>query len=50
MLHGRDHLKVVPYTLDDPAVIQRAIDLGVDGIISDTPELLIQIAVRNGLR
>ncbi|WP_085066134.1 glycerophosphodiester phosphodiesterase family protein [Catenuloplanes japonicus] len=50
VLQNRDHLKVVPYTLDDPAVIQRAIDLGVDGIISDTPALVIQIAVRNGLR
>lgn len=48
-LHAQG-LKVVPYTLDDPAVIQRAIDLGVDGIISDDPLTLIAIAKRNGLR
>ncbi|MDP9795291.1 glycerophosphoryl diester phosphodiesterase [Catenuloplanes nepalensis] len=50
VLQQRDKLKVVPYTLDDPAVIQRAITLGVDGIITDTPALVIQIAIRNGLR
>jgi glycerophosphoryl diester phosphodiesterase len=43
-------LKVVPYTLDDPAVIQHAIDLGVDGVISDDPLTVIAIATRNGLR
>jgi len=48
-LHAQG-LKVVPYTLDDPAAIQRAIELGVDGIISDDPLTLIAIAKRNGLR
>jgi glycerophosphoryl diester phosphodiesterase len=43
-------LKVIPYTLDDPATIQHAIDLGVDGIISDDPLTLISVAKRNGLR
>jgi glycerophosphoryl diester phosphodiesterase len=43
-------LKVIPYTLDDPATIQRAIDLGVDGVISDDPLTLIAVAKRNGLR
>jgi glycerophosphoryl diester phosphodiesterase len=43
-------LKVIPYTLDDEATMQRAIDLGVDGIISDDPDLLILVAKRNGLR
>jgi glycerophosphoryl diester phosphodiesterase len=50
VLQHRDHLKVVPYTVDDPAVMQHVIDLGVDGIITDTPNLLIQVAIRNGLR
>jgi glycerophosphoryl diester phosphodiesterase len=39
----------VPYTLDDEATIQRVIDLGVDGIISDDVDLLLRVAKRNGL-
>ncbi|GAA0479296.1 hypothetical protein Ade02nite_39860 [Paractinoplanes deccanensis] len=50
VLQRRYDLKVVPYTVNDPAVMQRVIDLGVDGIISDDPESLIKVAVRNGLR
>ncbi|GIF77274.1 hypothetical protein Asi02nite_67920 [Asanoa siamensis] len=50
VLQRRDNLKVVPYTVDDPAIMQRVIDLGVDGIITDNPNLLIQVAIRNGLR
>ncbi|MGI5215899.1 glycerophosphodiester phosphodiesterase family protein [Plantactinospora sp. CA-290183] len=49
-LQRRYGLKVVPYTVDDPATMQRVIDLGVDGIISDYPERLVQVAIRNGLR
>jgi glycerophosphoryl diester phosphodiesterase len=43
-------LRVVPYTVDDEATIQRVIDLGVDGIISDFPERLQLVAKRNGLK
>ena len=43
-----DHLAVVPYTIDRETM-QRAIDLGVDGIISDDPDLLLRVAKRNGL-
>jgi glycerophosphoryl diester phosphodiesterase len=43
-------LKVVPYTVNDEETMQRVIDLGVDGIISDDHEVLIQVAKRNGLR
>jgi glycerophosphoryl diester phosphodiesterase len=42
-------LRVVPYTIDDEATMQRVIDLGVDGIISDYPERLQLVAARNGL-
>jgi glycerophosphoryl diester phosphodiesterase len=42
-------LRVVPYTIDDEATMQRVIDLGVDGIISDDPDLLLRVAMRNGL-
>jgi glycerophosphoryl diester phosphodiesterase len=43
-------LKVIPYTINDEATMQRVIDLGVDGIISDDHELLIRVAKHNGLR
>jgi glycerophosphoryl diester phosphodiesterase len=43
-------LAVIPYTIDDEATMQRVIDLGVDGIISDDPDLLALVAKRNGLR
>jgi glycerophosphoryl diester phosphodiesterase len=46
----RDGLKVVPYTINDEATMQRVIGLGVDGIISDDPDLLVLVAKRNGLR
>ncbi len=40
----------MPYTVDDPAIMQRVVDLGVDGIISDDVDALILVAKRNGLR
>jgi glycerophosphoryl diester phosphodiesterase len=43
-------LRVVPYTVNDEATMQRVIDLGVDGIISDFPERLQLVAKRNGLK
>jgi glycerophosphoryl diester phosphodiesterase len=46
----RQGLRVVPYTVNDEATMQRVIDLGVDGIISDDPDLLVLVAKRNGLR
>lgn len=56
MYHGpsvaeiqRRGLRVVPYTIDDEATMQRVIDLGVDGIISDDVDLLQLVAKRNGL-
>jgi glycerophosphoryl diester phosphodiesterase len=43
-------LRVVPYTVNDEPTIQRVIDLGVDGIISDYPERVQLVAKRNGLK
>ncbi|HWI70458.1 MAG TPA: glycerophosphodiester phosphodiesterase family protein [Baekduia sp.] len=43
-------LRVVPYTVNDEPTIQRVLDLGVDGIISDFPERVQLVAKRNGLK
>lgn len=37
--HARD-IKVIPWTVDDPATMNALIDLGVDGIITDYPDRL----------
>jgi glycerophosphoryl diester phosphodiesterase len=49
-LHERYQLKVVPYTVNDAPTLQRLIDLRADGIISDDPDLVAQVARLNGLR
>jgi glycerophosphoryl diester phosphodiesterase len=49
VLQQHYHLRVVPYTIDDERTMQRVIDLGVDGIISDDVDLLLLVAKRNGL-
>ncbi|MGC5317890.1 glycerophosphodiester phosphodiesterase family protein [Micromonospora arida] len=49
-LQTRYALNVIPYTVDDATIMQRVIDLGVDGIITDDPDLLVGAATRNGLR
>jgi glycerophosphoryl diester phosphodiesterase len=46
----RQGLKVVPYTVNDEATMDRVIALGVDGLISDDPALLVTVAKRAGLR
>jgi glycerophosphoryl diester phosphodiesterase len=46
----RRGVKVVPYTVNDEPTMERVIDLGVDGLISDDPDLLVLVAKRNGLR
>ncbi|MFN0093075.1 MAG: glycerophosphodiester phosphodiesterase family protein [Acidimicrobiales bacterium] len=43
-------LRVTPYTVNDAQVMQRLIDLGVDGIIADDIVTLLAVAKRNGLR
>lgn len=47
--HARD-LRVVPWTVDDPATMDYLLDLGVDGIITDYPDLLREVVADNRLR
>jgi len=42
-------LKVVVWTVNDPDVIARMLDAGVDGIISDRPDLVRTEMERRGL-
>jgi glycerophosphoryl diester phosphodiesterase len=36
-------LKIIPWTVNDPRVMKRLIDWGVDGIITDTPDRLVRV-------
>jgi glycerophosphoryl diester phosphodiesterase len=42
-------LKVVPWTVNDPADAQRLIDWGVDGIITDYPDRIREVMRRLGI-
>ena len=42
-------LPVIVWTVNDPAEMARLIDLGVDGIISDRPDLLRKVAASKGI-
>lgn len=43
-------LKVLVWTVNDPAAMERFIDLGVDGLITDRPDLARQVMDRRGVR
>lgn len=38
-------LRVVPWTVDDPVVMRQLLDVGVDAIISDRPDVLREVLV-----
>ena len=42
----RRNIAVHVWTVDDPADMQRFIDMGVDGIITDRPDLLLELLGR----
>ena len=42
-------LKVIPWTVNQPADMTRLIDMGVDGIISDYPDRLREVVAARGL-
>ncbi|WP_295695121.1 glycerophosphodiester phosphodiesterase family protein [Lapillicoccus sp.] len=39
------HIRVVAWTVDDPARMRDLLDLGVDGIITDRPDLLREVLI-----
>jgi glycerophosphoryl diester phosphodiesterase len=46
----RRGLRVIPWTIDDPATMNYFIDLGVDGIITNYPDRLRDVMADNGMR
>lgn len=40
-------LRVIPWTVNDAAEMQKMLDLGVDGIITDYPDVLIELFAQN---
>jgi len=46
----RAGMKVIPWTVDDRATMETLIDIGVDGIITDRPDLLREVLAERGVR
>jgi glycerophosphoryl diester phosphodiesterase len=46
----RAGVDVIPWTIDDRDTMQALIDVGVDGIITDRPDLLREVMADNGFR
>lgn len=46
----RARLKIIPWTVNDPATMRSLIDKGVDGIITDYPDRLRSVMKEAGLR
>jgi glycerophosphoryl diester phosphodiesterase len=42
-------LKVIPWTVNDPAVAERLIEWGVDGIVSDYPDRIRAVMTKRGM-
>lgn len=42
-------LRVIPWTVNDPAAVERVLDLGVDGLITDYPDRVRTLLQRRGL-
>jgi len=43
-------MKVIPWTVNDPKEIARLVDMGVDGLISDYPDRLLEVVKAKGVQ
>ena len=43
-------IKVNPFWADEPEEMERQLDCGVDGMLTNYPEILMQVLERRGLR
>ncbi|MDP4171513.1 MAG: glycerophosphodiester phosphodiesterase family protein, partial [Bacillota bacterium] len=46
----KDGMKVIPWTIDDAPTMQKLINDGVDGMITDYPDLLRNVMKQNGFK
>lgn len=46
----RKNIKVEPWTVDDPDLMRQYIECGVDGIITDRPDLMVELLKEMGLK
>jgi glycerophosphoryl diester phosphodiesterase len=46
----REGMKVVPWTVDDPATVRHLLGLGVDGLITDAPDVVRPLLAEEGYR
>lgn len=44
------NIRVEPWTVNDPALMKQYIEWGVDGIITDRPDLMLEVLMQMGLR
>ena len=44
------NIKVEPWTVDDPELMRQYIEWGVDGILTDRPDLIIEVMEEMGIR
>jgi glycerophosphoryl diester phosphodiesterase len=44
------NFKIEPWTVDDPTLMKQYIEWGVDGIITDRPDLMIEVLQEMGIR
>jgi glycerophosphoryl diester phosphodiesterase len=35
-------MKLIPWTVNDPKIVEELIELGIDGIITDYPDMVIE--------
>ena len=42
-------MRVLPWTVNDPAIMARLIDQGVDGLITDYPDRLRKVMADKGM-